>query len=157
MCFLNSVTHSVWFPPVLSLLTSPALSKGPARARSSFSLLLFPSAKFVNANGHSFCFLFSASLFLSSPNWFQWGHLLPLLHDGNLPLLCNAKTNAVSPSERPILQLSRIWGCAVSMEKFRAADLMICVLCQGLNLHSRQKVLTLNVSICSVEFCLVSV
>jgi hypothetical protein len=61
------------------------------------------------------------------------------------------------PSERPILQLSRIWGCAVSMEKFTAADLMICVLCQGLNLHSKQKVLTLYVSICSVEFCLVSV
>lgn len=104
-----------------------------------FALLLLPSAKFVNTNGHSFCFLFPASLFLSSPNWFQWGHLLLLLHDGNLSLLCNAITNAVSPSERPILQLSRIWGCAVSMEKFRAADLMICVLCQGLNLHSRQR------------------
>jgi hypothetical protein len=67
------------------------------------------------------------------------GDILLLLHDGNLPLLCNAKTNAVSPSERPILQLSRICSCAVSMEKFRAADLMICVLCQGLNLHSRQR------------------
>jgi hypothetical protein len=67
---LSQLSHSQRVVPTsVEFVDIAGLVKGASQGEVFFfAPLLFPSAKIVNTNGHSFCLLFSASLFLSSSN-----------------------------------------------------------------------------------------